>query len=311
LLGALGGLMRKLVALFIFIFFFSTIAFAGEVEVALDKAHYFKGEQVKITLTNNTEDSIYSVVQSLTPAFGIQSFEFEKTPNVWERVPLRCEWPDCSTDFDEPGEIKMGKSAVFTWEPKVFKGINDGLKYALPKPGNYRLTVSYQLRQGDDSSKWTQHTVRSGEFSLENTDLAAEEVELRVNKDKYARGEEVKFVFENNLSFLVALDGLGINLEKKDEAGKWKGIPLHCSWPECDIDHDTPQLKPGQSKEAGWGQKIYIRMRGKDEEGQGMEKFSPAEPGVYRISWTYQVRKDVDSKNWKWVQAYSDEFAIE
>jgi len=304
--------MHKTLALFLFSFFLSSIAYAGEVEVTLDKAHYFRGEQVKITLTNNTDDSIYSVIQSLTPAFGIQSFEFEKSPNVWEKVPLRCEWPDCDTDFDVPAEIKAGKAVEFSWEPRVFKGIQDGLRYASPEPGNYRLTLSYQLRQGNDSEKWIQHTVRSSKFTFGNADLSVQEnlVELTIDKDEYAQGEEVKVVFKNNLNYLVALNGLGFDLQKKDEAGEWKGIPLHCSWPECDIDHDVPQLEPGQIEEAVWGQQVYVGMGKKGEENSGMQYVS-ADRGVYRLVWTYQVRKDADSKNWKWVQVYSKEFSIE
>ena len=291
--------------------FSAHFVYAGEVEISLDKAHYFVGEKVKVSLVNNTDDSIYSVAQSLTPAFAMQSFEFEKTPNVWERIPIRCEWPDCSVDFDTPGEIKAGKAATFPWEPKAFKGIKDGIQYASPEAGNYRMTISYQIRQGNDPSQWTQHTVRSEEFSLGNADLTVKDIDLQIYKDKYSKGEEVEIVIKNNLADLIALDGLGFDLQKKDEAGAWNGIPRHCSWPECDIDHDVPQLEPGKSIDTAWNQQIYVGMGKEGEEDAGRMKYAQAEPGTYRIVWTYQVRKDKDGTKWKWEQVYSKEFNIE
>lgn len=126
-------------------------------------------------------------------------------------------------------------------------------------------------------------------------------VELTVDKEVYDHGEAVNVVFKNNLSSELVLDGLGFDLQKMEETGQWKGLPLHCSWPDCDIDHDVPHLAPGASKNTVWDQKIYLKLN---------SNYVQVEPGVYRVVWTYQVRKDADEKNWKWEQVYSKEFVV-
>lgn len=93
-------------------------AFAQNVGMETDKTSYLKGEKIQITVTNNSQESIFSIAASSTPVFSIVSIERKTKMDEWEELPVRCGWPECDIDFDCPVEIKAGQVTHFEWEPQ-------------------------------------------------------------------------------------------------------------------------------------------------------------------------------------------------
>ncbi|MDW7772331.1 MAG: hypothetical protein SCH71_05500 [Desulfobulbaceae bacterium] len=112
------------------------------IAVATDKHEYQQGEGIRIVFTNNSPESVFSHIRSLTPAFSIQHIEKKNTIEQWEKLYVQCQYPHCTYEIDAPGEIKAGESAALEWEPLVF--VNGTPQTVLPEPGVYRLAISYE-----------------------------------------------------------------------------------------------------------------------------------------------------------------------
>ena len=138
------------------------LAFAQDVVVETDKGLYHQGDQIKIRVKNNSPESIFSIAASLTPVFSIDSVERKNKNGEFEKLSIRCEWPECDSDFDGPAEIKPGQDVVFKWEPLVYFQ----KKYHPIEEGVYRIIVGWQVRRDGDSHKWTWEKSRTKEFSV-------------------------------------------------------------------------------------------------------------------------------------------------
>jgi hypothetical protein len=127
--------------------------------VITDKMEYERGEAIKITLTNNLGESIFSHIHSGTPVFCIKHVEKRNQAGQWERLYAQCQPPYCVYDIDAPGEIKPGETAILDWKPLVF--VNGTSEAVAPEPGLYRLLISYQ-----DCSKTRWKSVNTNEFTI-------------------------------------------------------------------------------------------------------------------------------------------------
>ncbi|MBU1232819.1 MAG: hypothetical protein KKD01_10805 [Proteobacteria bacterium] len=137
----------------------SEISSNGIVTAATDKLEYHSGEVIRIVFTNNSHESVFSHIRSLTPVFCIKYIEKKNTDEHWQRLYAQCRFPDCNYEIDAPGEIKPGESETLEWKPLVF---TDGTTTAvLPDPGVYRLAISYEDYR---KSKW--QSVASNTFTL-------------------------------------------------------------------------------------------------------------------------------------------------
>jgi hypothetical protein len=134
-----------------------------------------------------------------------------------------------------------------------------------------------------------------------------QEIKVSTDKQEYSPGEKIIITVLNNSSrsvFSTAAsstpDFAISNLERKLSRWSWDAFRLHCSWPECDIDFDAPgEIRPGQSKNFRWEPRIYLKR-----------KYAVPEPGLYRLTMIYQIRKDHDLKNWTWKTVKSNEFLL-
>ena len=135
----------------------------------------------------------------------------------------------------------------------------------------------------------------------------AQEASVATDKSVYHSGEKIKITFKNvslESVFSIAAsstpDFAVSNVERKLSQWSWDAFRLHCGWPDCDIDFDAPQeIKAGKSVTFEWQPKIYYE-----------KKYVVLQPGLWRMTFIYQVRKDRDSKNWIWKTVKSNEFTL-
>lgn len=112
------------------------------VNVITDKMKYERGENIKVILTNNLGQSIFSHIRSGTPVFCIAHIERKTQAGNWENLYAQCQYPHCSYDIDVPGKIKPGENATMVWQPVKF--VNGTSESAPLGPGIYRLLISYE-----------------------------------------------------------------------------------------------------------------------------------------------------------------------
>lgn len=156
--------MKKLIWLVVlFLFTLPIFVFAQDVVVETDKISYRQGEQIEITLKNNSQESMFSIAASSTPEFSIGYIERRSGTGEWDKLSVDCcQWPECDADFDGPVEIKAGQDVSFKWEPRLCQQ----KKYVKLEEGVYRITISWQIRRGADSEKWVWNEVKTNEFAI-------------------------------------------------------------------------------------------------------------------------------------------------
>ena len=136
----------------------------------------------------------------------------------------------------------------------------------------------------------------------------AQEISVLTDKAVYSSGEEIKITVKNISAksiFSIAAsstpDFAISNLERKLSQWSWDAFRLYCSLPECDIDFDAPvEIKAGKAVVFKWKPRIY-----------SAKKYVAPQPGLYRMTVIYQIRKGSDSKNWTWKTVKSNEFTLE
>jgi hypothetical protein len=136
----------------------------------------------------------------------------------------------------------------------------------------------------------------------------AQEASVSTDKAVYRSGEKIKITFKNVSSgslFSIAAsstpDFAVSNMERKLSQWSWDAFRLHCGWPDCDTDFDAPaEIKAGQSVTFEWQPKIYFG-----------KKYVVPQPGLWRMTFIYQVRKSGPSKNWIWKTVKSNEFTVQ
>jgi hypothetical protein len=136
----------------------------------------------------------------------------------------------------------------------------------------------------------------------------AQEASVSTDKFVYSSGEKIKITFKNvSLQSIFSNaassspDFAISNVERKLSQWSWDAFRLHCGWPDCDIDFDVPaEIKPGKSVSFQWQPKIYLN-----------KKYVVPQPGLWRMTFIYQIRKSGDSKNWIWKTVKSNEFTLQ
>ncbi|MCX5708255.1 MAG: hypothetical protein NTY14_04680 [Candidatus Omnitrophica bacterium] len=136
----------------------------------------------------------------------------------------------------------------------------------------------------------------------------AQEASVSTDKFVYHSGEKIKITFKNISSQSLFSIGASStpdfaisNVERKLSQWSWDAFRLHCGWPDCDIDFDAPgEIKPGKSVSFQWQPKIYLN-----------KKYVVPQPGLWRMTFIYQIRKDGDAKHWIWKTIKSNEFTLE
>ncbi len=146
----------------LFLIINSKAVFAGEAVALTDKSYYGSQEEIKVTLKNDTENSIFTIAASLTPEFSMTYIEKKNDLGNWIRLAVRCQWPECDNDFDFPLELKPGEVASFKWKPEIYQD----KKYLTPDPGVYRIILEWQIRTSPDSKEWIWQEVETNEFEL-------------------------------------------------------------------------------------------------------------------------------------------------
>lgn len=141
----------------------SAVVDAG-VSATTDMSSYRKGQTMQINIKNDLSVSIFSIAASSTPAIAIDGIEEMSVDGKWMRHPVRCGYPECYIDHDFPAEIKPGGSSKFSWIPVIYKG---NLKEDTAGKGTYRICVSYQIREGDNSRDWKWQQLYTNVFNID------------------------------------------------------------------------------------------------------------------------------------------------
>jgi hypothetical protein len=136
----------------------------------------------------------------------------------------------------------------------------------------------------------------------------AQEASVSTDKSVYSSGEKIKITFKNiSLQSIFSIaassspDFAISNVERKLSQWSWDAFRLHCGWPDCDIDFDVPaEIKTGKSVSFQWLPRIYLN-----------KEYVAPQPGLWRMTFIYQIRKSGDSRNWIWKTVKSNEFTLQ
>ncbi len=137
--------------------------YAQEVRVTTDKTVYARAEKIKISISNERKDSIFSAAATASPEEAISNFEKKRTPLTWDAFPTRCRGLGCKDDVGEPQEIAAGEQVSFLWKPSIYMK----KPTSVPEPGTYRLTIIFQVKKNAGSSGIIWNTAKSNEFVLQ------------------------------------------------------------------------------------------------------------------------------------------------
>jgi hypothetical protein len=136
-----------------------------------------------------------------------------------------------------------------------------------------------------------------------------QQVEVTTDKKTYHPREKVSVKITNNLAtgiFTVAASSkpeMGFsNIEQKASVG-WDALPLRCRQPSCRVDYTIPEpveIKAGSAVTFLWQPKIFSENVYKDPD-----------PGLYRVTILYLVKKDKDSGTMNGATVRSNNFTLE
>ncbi|MBP6920058.1 MAG: hypothetical protein KBC23_03590 [Candidatus Omnitrophica bacterium] len=134
-------------------------------------------------------------------------------------------------------------------------------------------------------------------------------ISIATQKNAYKTGEQVVLTINNVSSagvFTVAASSrpeMGLtNIEKKASVG-WDALPLRCRQPSCTVDYTIPEpaeIKAGASFSFRWQPKIFLD-----------NTYVNPEPGLYRVTIMYRVKKETDPSAWNWTTVRSNVFTLE
>jgi hypothetical protein len=139
-------------------------AFAQEIMATMGSTSYASGEEVQVTVKNNTSRSVFSEAAGVTAGESVKFIERQDENGVWEKFPATCEWPDCHKKVDRPRELKAGQEVSFEFYPRIYKK-DEGDVFVSLKEGVYRLIIKWQERKNVDS-EWVMNEVKTPEFKI-------------------------------------------------------------------------------------------------------------------------------------------------
>lgn len=131
----------------------------SKVTTNVDKMDYDYGEKIKVTINNDSKESIFSHIGSGTPVFAIKYIQRKTVEREWESFFAQGQPPNVFYDIDAPTEIKPGESASFEWKPLIF--INGTSETEPLNSGEYRLVILYE-----DSQKAEWRSIYTNEFRI-------------------------------------------------------------------------------------------------------------------------------------------------
>jgi len=129
------------------------------VTVNVDKLVYGSGDDIAISIKNDSKESIFSHIKSGTPVFAIKGIQRKTAVGKWEEFFAQCQAPHCIYDIDAPAEIKPGESSSFKWKPLIF--VNGTQETAALKSGEYRLVILFENLQ---KTEWIE--IYTNEFKI-------------------------------------------------------------------------------------------------------------------------------------------------
>ncbi|MBU0468198.1 MAG: hypothetical protein KKD07_04845 [Candidatus Omnitrophica bacterium] len=161
--------MKKILLTIFVLFSFVAIGFCQvqilQPTIKSDKEFYEVGEVIKITLTNDLSENIFSHIGSLTPVFAVDNIGKKDPGGNWVKLFAQCQYPHCMWDIDGPAEIGPRQSVSFEWNPLIYIDGTD--KYSQARTGIYRLLILYQIRKDASSENWEWLKVYSNDFTIQ------------------------------------------------------------------------------------------------------------------------------------------------
>ena len=135
----------------------------------------------------------------------------------------------------------------------------------------------------------------------------AQEIEVSTDKQAYSPAEEIKITVKNISSRSVFCSAAGAkpdlaisNVERKLSQWSWDAFRLHCPPQECEpVSGDLKEIKAGKSVNFEWKPQVYSE-----------KKYVVPQPGLWRMTFIYQFRRDNDPKKLAWKTVKSNEFTL-
>ncbi len=278
--------------------------FVPNVVIVTDKSEYKEGEEIKLTVINNFDRTIYYRDWSKSwKECGGSSFKLGRKENgsykFFEIGLAKCLKPIVS--------LQPKSKAEYTLNPKELEDIPS----AKLKEGIYKWGFTF----GFEKDLKFAEKIYSNEFLVE-----AKEVTITTDKTEYRENETIKVTIKNNLNQSIWYysyspikripilyscfhnSQYALKLQRYEELiSRWKDIPVNhgCCFAHCRIlPPELRELKPGKEIYNEWDQKVFSSEAGINGE--------LAKPGRYRFVFVYHLSNETNGKKY----AYSNEFEI-
>lgn len=253
-----------------------------QLTVSTNKIIYQKGEEVKITIDNNSSDDV--VIRS--PYYEIRSAGSKDEKNKIQIV--RCPCGMVCEALAPFLTLKKGEKLEYTWNQANQRCEGDNQINEQVAVGSYRVD-SYL----ENDKEWQDFIY--ADFTIREKSA---EVTITTDKTEYQKGEKVIVTIANNLS-----DSIWYTLDCGEEPfdvyyaniGQWQQVHSYTKT-LCEVKRWLRELKPQTPFEYNYGQLT----------SQLFEK-----AGKYKIQFRYTTTKPADIDNQDdWTLAESNEFTI-
>jgi hypothetical protein len=136
----------------------------------------------------------------------------------------------------------------------------------------------------------------------------AQEVLVKTDKATYARAEKIKVIIDNlredsifSAAATITPEFAISNFERKRTAWTWDAFATRCRGLGCkDTVVEPKEIPAGQQVSFVWKPAVYIK-----------QLFSAPEPGTYRLTIIFQIKRNNGPGGIIWNTAKSNEFTLE
>lgn len=262
--------------------------------LSTNKIVYQKGEEVKITIDNNSSDDV--VIKY--PYYEIRSAGSTDEKDKIQIV--RCPCGALCKTMAPYLTLKKGEKLEYTWNQANQRCEGDNQINEQVPVGSYRA-ISYLK----NDKEWQDFIY--ADFTIREKSA---EVTIATDKTLYQKGEEVKITVTNNLSQKIGFEPSfspafgSAKIYQKDSHGEWQIIYNNMQEPDVAPPSEARDwsiiLNPEEQHSFAWDQKAIVQ-------GPGSQRIQVSQ-GIYRVQlyWsTPKTYKTLENGN-----VYSNEFTI-
>lgn len=162
-----------------------------KVSITTDKTEYEQGGEIKITVKNNLDKSIW-YVKKMCPSSCCNLFKLEDSEwkNLGNSIPCMVmdQLPSGTPYYFKADELKPGESITKQWESRAKWG-----KYVFGS-GKYRFSFFYGLSKDN----YTEKTIYSNEFTIKEKELTKELIFVTILGGYYCGYDESRYGGKKN-----------------------------------------------------------------------------------------------------------------